>query len=416
MGEKEDEQMYKKMKILYITSTPLEYSSSANFRNIALIKGLIECGHEVSTLTTRPQKESECYDETILNVPISNRYYVELGKIHSKLTSTKNISSLDKNLEQVELLKVAEKKNFEKKLKRKLYKIYTSLHLYDSRKSEAKSVSHIDFKGEVFDVIISSSDPKSSHIYAERLLKKFPNIAKRWIQYWGDPFTGDINRNSVYPEFIIGIEEKRLIKKCDKAVYVSPFTADYIRNRYFELSHKIAFIPVGYSKEKIYPPNEGSKIKLCYCGDYRSRDRNIEPLLKAVENLPSDYLLTIAGNSDIKLVSDEKFVVLPRVGREKVEAIESQSDIIVCICNKNGTQIPGKIYHAAATNRAILILLDGDRARDIKKYFEKYNRFYFCDNNVEAIKEFLQTVRIEDLNSAPCKELSAKVIASDFLK
>ena len=46
------------MRILYITSYPLEYSSSANMRNIALIKGLIENGNEVHTLSTNLDKES----------------------------------------------------------------------------------------------------------------------------------------------------------------------------------------------------------------------------------------------------------------------------------------------------------------------------------------------------------------------
>ena len=71
------------MKILYITAVPLEYSSSANFRNIALIRGLMKNGHSVSTLSTRPQENSPCYDKTILDLQFEERFYVELGQLHA---------------------------------------------------------------------------------------------------------------------------------------------------------------------------------------------------------------------------------------------------------------------------------------------------------------------------------------------
>ena len=42
------------MEILFITSYPLEYNTSANIRNISVLNGLIKNGHRVYTLSPYP--------------------------------------------------------------------------------------------------------------------------------------------------------------------------------------------------------------------------------------------------------------------------------------------------------------------------------------------------------------------------
>lgn len=385
------------MKILYITSVPLEYSSSANLRNIALIRGLIQNGHEVSTLSTESQKSSACYDKSLMQLEVKNRYFIELGQLHAKLNS-------------------AQKGSLKLKIKGKLYKLYTAFNLYDSRKNEVSGIDKIDFSSQKFDVIISSSDPKSSHLFAERLLKLHPDIANKWIQYWGDPFTGDINRRSLVPNFAVLKEEKRLLSLCDKAVYVSPMTAGYIKKKHKEFADKIQFVPVGYSEEKLYPKHESSTLDLCYCGDYYSKDRNVQPLFDAVKQMREQCCLTVAGNSDIALNSDENITVYPRVEKKKVDEIEQNSDVIVCVCNRKGTQIPGKIYHASATNRAILILLDGDCKNEIKSYFSEYDRFVFCENKKDDIVKTLKSMCGQKMDSKPCKKLNGVYVAQAIVE
>lgn len=384
------------MKILYITSMPLEYSSSGNLRNIALIRGLINNGHSVTTLTTKPQKNSECFDETLLNLNFEKRYFLELGKLHTEISATGKNTVISK-------------------LKGPLYRLYTKFNMYDSRKQYAAHISQIDFCGEKFDIVISSSDPKSSHLFAERLLKVHPGIADRWIQYWGDPFTGDINRRSMVPDFVVAKEEKRLLSLCDKAVYVSPLTCEYIKKKYPEYSEKVHFVPVGYSAEKIYPKHENSELNVCYCGDYNSKDRNLKPLIDAVEQLSGKCRLTLAGNTDLHFDKKENISVYPRVEKKKVDEFEEKSDVIACVCNRSGTQIPGKIYHASATNRAVLILLDGENKDKIKEYFEKYNRFIFCQNTKEEIIKTLKTLDANKLDAKPCTDLNGRVVAKEII-
>ena len=90
------------MKILYISTSPLEYSASSNMRNIALLKGLTENGHNIYTLTPEAQKDSSLYDDKICNVDITKKYFIDLGKIHSSLTIKKsNNKSLKNKIKKV---------------------------------------------------------------------------------------------------------------------------------------------------------------------------------------------------------------------------------------------------------------------------------------------------------------------------
>ncbi len=60
---------------------------------------------------------------------------------------------------------------------------------------------------------------------------------------------------------------------------------------------------------------------------------------------------------------------------------------MVCILNKSGTQIPGKLCNYAGTNKTILVLVDGDCGKEIQSYFKKFNIYIFV-NNKESIKNF----------------------------
>ena len=87
----------------------------------------------------------------------------------------------------------------------------------------------------------------------------------------------------------------------------------------------------------------------------------------------------------------------------------------MCILNTSGTQIPGKIYHYAAANKPILIILDGEYKQEIFKYLNEYNRFVFCDNKVESIKESIKNICLEKVKYKPLDILNAKNIALSFL-
>ena len=383
------------MKILFITSDPLEYNSSANMRNRAIIKGIIENGNQVSTLSAELNEKSIYADNSKLNLELKERYWIQ-DSIKIKVDKEDKV------------------KKTKKKIKEIIYNVYVKFSIYDPKKRLLKKLNASQIENE-FDLIISSSDPKSAHLLAEKLIKEKPNITKRWIQYWGDPFLDDINKKSFFSKKLIKKEEERIISLCDKIVYVSPFTLEKQKKLYTKYSDKMEFLPIPYIKEKIYKPNKNKNIVLGYFGDYRSQDRNIQPLYKLVSN-NKNIQLNICGNSNLKLEQKENINIKARQTLSVIEKMEEKSDILVCICNSHGNQIPGKVYHYAATNKAILIIVDGEKQENIKKYFETYNRFKICKNNEIDILKTVNIIMKEEKKYEPLYELNARNIAKKLIK
>ncbi len=380
------------MKILFISASPLEYSASANMRNIALLSGFIENGCDVYTLTPRPQIDSKLYDETMCDIEIKKKYYIEMGNIRSKITI---------------------KKGKKAKIKKIIYKILSKFKLYDFRSSLANKKIIIK---EKFDYIISSSDPKSSHLIAENLIKNNPGIGKHWIQYWGDPFASDINKKTYLPQALIKKEEKRLISICNQVIYVSPFTLEKQKELYPQYKEKMKFYPIPYRRNIIYPDVKHKKYNIGYYGDYSKKDRNILELYNTIAECKDEFCLRICGNSDTKINELENIEIKSRQNLNSIREYEAETDILVCICNRKGTQIPGKLYHYAATNKPILVIVDGEYSKQIEEYLNKFNRYTICLNKKDNIKEALEQIKRSQNNFEPCKMLNAKKIAKEIIE
>ena len=380
------------MKILFVSAMPLDYSSSANMRNLALLKGLQENGHELYLFTHESQVELQHYDSSLCDVEFKKKYLIKLGAIHSKVTMKKNKKNIIKNL---------------------VYNFLIKFKIYDFKSTLVNKVKDIKIN-EKFDIIISSSDPKSSHLLAEEVIKENPGITKKWIQYWGDPFASDINNHGFVPSFMIKREERRLISLADSVVYVSPFTLEKQKELYPECSSKMKFLPIPYKKSKIYKETNNKIKKVGYFGDYYTRNRNIMPLYDSFKN--SNYSFVLCGNSDLELKCFDNIEILERQNINTVSELEASVDLLVCVCNMKGTQIPGKIYHYAATNKPILIILDGDYKDRIKDYLSSFDRFVFCNNDSKEISNYIDDIFKNNIKYNSCDKLSCKSISKEFIK
>ncbi|WP_342542134.1 hypothetical protein MHH33_14445 [Paenisporosarcina sp. FSL H8-0542] len=396
------------MKILYIVSTPIEYSSSANIRNVALIYGLINLGYQVSILAARPDENDLYYDKSINKLNIIKRYYLEISSTHAKFISKK------------ENEKNNFKSRFKKNIKKNVYRLYNAVSIYDPRKKLTSEINNLTIN-ETFDLIISSSDPKSSHLIAEKLIQRTPQISKMWLQYWGDPFTIDINNKSLIPRRLIKKEEYRILKKADKIIYVSPFTLEKQKQMFPLIKEKFSFLPIPYlknNKNKIEEKeieNKSIKIfKLGYFGDYFSKDRNISPLYEAVSILGDNLL--ICGNSNLEIKKLKNIQINPRVNLEQVNIFEKECDLLICLCNKNSTQIPGKVYHYAGTEKPILIILDGEYKNELREYFQQFNRYFLCENNVDSINKAIREIKCSKLQFVPSPFFAPDRIAQEIIK
>lgn len=359
------------MKILFVVTRPLEINTSASIRNKATILGMIENGHTVEIITTQPNLLHDNYDEN-LGIENIKKYYIKLNNAQKILNITSNLKFL-------------------KYFKTKVYKFKQRSEIYDSFKNTINLVDTLPLENKEYDCIISSSDPKSSHLLAEMIIEKFPHLkGVRWIQIWGDPFAKDItNKNKKINE--ITKEEHRLLSKATKIVYVSKMTLQEQSIIYKKYADKMFYIPIPYlEKKEGYNFINKDSYEIAYCGDYNSKFRNILPLYKAVNN-NSNYNLTICGGTDIKLESTNNVTVLGRVSSLEVYRIEQKADILVHLSNSKGNQIPGKIYQYSGTDKPILFILDGEED-SIKKEFEKYDRYIFSKNSIKQIEEKLSDI------------------------
>jgi len=385
------------MKILFVTSIPLEYNSSANMRNLALIQGMIDLGNTVYTLSPSPNANAKQYDKsTVPEALHERRFWMDTPEYNKSIETTPTF--LDK---------------VRGKIKKIMYDVYVSVSVYDPRARIANKIP-AELASEKFDVIISSSDPKSSHLIVENLKTTNPSISEVWIQYWGDPFANDINRLSKLPTKVIEKEEYRILQKADMILYVSPVTFSVMKKKYPQLQQRMLFEPVPFRKKIEYTTLPNDIFTIGYFGDYYSKDRNITPLLNGVMNESCKLLLV--GNTDIQFENTAGNVV--KLGRQEVSEIrkmEENVDLLVCVCNKKGTQIPGKIYHYSATNKAILLIVDGEYKTELVNYFKGFNRFYICENDKDSIIETLRRIKSEKKNFAPLNDFASSAIANRIL-
>ena len=385
------------MKILYVVSRPLEINTSASIRNRATIEGLVELGHSVNIITTKPDPKHINYDSSI-NSPNIETTYLKLGGVQT-------------------VAKVGRRFRFLKPLKKLGYKLLVKADIYDNLKGIANYADKLGIKDGDYDLIISSSDPKSSHLFVNNMFERKIISKTPWIQIWGDPFLSDITRKNKSLNKKIKKEEDRLLNYAKKVIYVSQLTLEEQKNIYPAHAEKMEYVPVPYIKEEIYPKVDLDKetLTFLYCGDYHSNVRNIKPLYDAVEK--TGHKLIICGNSDVKLENTENISVYPRVSSEKIKEFEKESDVLVHLSNLIGTQIPGKIYHYSGTNKPILFILDGDREK-IRNMFAKYNRYIFSENSVSHLEKVLLNISDEKYKDTLfcVKDFSPRGIAEKIIK
>jgi glycosyltransferase involved in cell wall biosynthesis len=380
------------MNILYISLGAIEATYSSSFRDRAIITGFIELGHSVDVLTIFPDN---------LKITVKD----------SKALKEAQIIRINKVFNSNDL------RHKESQIKTKLIWLGRKMfHYFSIFDISYFSIGKIDLSflpKTQYDVIISSSDPKTSHILANKLINK-GLIYKKWIQYWGDPLTIDITKKHIYPNFITKYIEGRIINGASKVIYVSPFTLERQKLLFKNQAHKLTFLPICYENEKIFVSPSQNKYTVGYFGYYSSEIRNILPLYHAFEKLDLSLHLNIVGTSDMELNNSKNVSVYPN--SNEITVFEEECHLLVVILNKAGTQIPGKVYHAAATNLPILVVIDGEEGSRIEEYLRKYNRFDFCDNNSESIAQAIKEIRDSGKKRLPCTSLNARNVAESFLK
>ncbi len=376
-------------RILVIKLSAYNALQSSTIRMLAMVNGLIQLGYNVDLLTVKP------HSAVVLN---NTDEYSFLNEV--------NIVALETNQAYE---KIVSGKKSSKKLD-VLRKIYHRTQIYGGSKKIAEEVDISILPSREYDVVISVSDPKTSHIALERLLKQGLKC-KKVVEYWGDPFYGDITQKALVPTFVLKREERKFLKLANRVVYTSPFTLEAQQKAYPDEAHKMVSIPTANIKERHFPENNSDVFTVGYYGAYFSHIRNIMPLYEASKSFDEKVQFIIEGDSDLELQNTENVRIIPRGVIEN----EEKTDLYVCVLNSSGTQIPGKVYHCAATNRPILIVLDGEYKAELRKYFEGFDRYYLCENNTDDISRSIKDIIRENASFAPLKALSPTSVAKDII-
>lgn len=382
------------MRILFVTLYPLEINTSVRISNIGLITGLLENGHDVDLMMPNFFKEAKNFDNT-LSIDARIRV-IRIGEnsLYKKFMLTNHTFLVKRLLQFV--------KN-----------IYKKISILDSTSNLIKLSKDKNLYLFEYDYVISSSDPKSSHVFVKKMIKN-GLVYKKWIQHWGDPLSIDIAKNNIYPRVILKHYEKNLLKLADRIVYVSPFTATKQKQIFHNFKDKIIFQPLPYSNRIIYNKTHNKNVVLGYFGDYHSKIRDIKPIYDFCRK-NSEFRLVVAGNSDLILDQHENIQIFSRLHQNDIEKLIEKCDILVSICNLKGTQIPGKIYYYAGTNKNILVLNDGEIKNDLVLFLNSYtDRFIIADNNYVSIENTLQKIFLREV--FPQDSLSPKSITYEIVK
>lgn len=372
---------------------PLEANTSANIRNRGLISALVKCGHIVNTLSLEPDRDSICFDKTMENISriLNERLFFQPHKLY-KLLRTKKSAAISTEYEPKFL-----RNKTKNKIKKALKTIVCYFSIYDIQKINVGSINKVTLGNMNPDIIISSSDPKSAHLVAAQIIVN-EKLQCRWIQYWGDPMLMDITTHyGTIKGILVKSTEKSLLRQADKIVYTSPLTWKIQQKLFPIYSSKFHYsvqIPLPITAEG----NSGIQHfpSIGYFGNYASNIRNIVPLCEAVAE--TKYPLVIVGDGDSTFPNCDNISLYKRVSYGEAQQMESNTNIVVVLCNKKGTQIPGKIYYVAGCQKPIILILDGEYQEYLTDFFGGFDRYILCQNNKDSILNAIRQA-CQDLDS-----------------
>lgn len=342
------------MNILIISLFPLEYNTSVAVSSLGIIRGFLSQGHRLTIVM--PEESNPTID---IGAEISSQKIIRIKGTPRNLSRIKPIG-----------------------------KIQNQFTILDWRtRGFLSEVNKISIPDEYYDIVLSISDPRTSHVFAKRLIRKGLQYG-RWIQHWGDPISGDVSRKCRLPQWFVTLYERKLLNSADKIVYVTPFTRDMIVSIHPLLADKIFFVPLpceGHKEERNISMH--NPMKVVYSGSYSGYIRNIKPLYEACSQLSHVELVVVGYGIPLEPVTNIR--IIPHTTHEKATAIENDADVIVAVCNLRGSQIPGKIFYKSSSGKHILVAIEEENREGMFEYLESYNRYILCDNKTDSIKTAL---------------------------
>jgi glycosyltransferase involved in cell wall biosynthesis len=265
-----------------------------------------------------------------------------------------------------------------------------------------------------FDLIISVSNPFSSHVIA-LLLKKKNSL---WIADYGDPFSFEkiypSNNQKIYNKLNSSVE-KLVIKKSNFITLTNEnvkheFLNFFNSNKYFIIPpfFNIINITNNYIKNNIYLDN--NKINIVYSGTLYSKIRNplnfVEFIKRVNLNLDKKIVIHFFGNiGDCNFLlnyNSDLIKIHGGVSLPELILIIKKSTFLLNIGNKSTYQLPSKIFEYMISQKPIINLIYDTTDLTIP-ILEKYNasfniintKIYMNANEKEIIKFLLYPSKVD---------------------
>jgi glycosyltransferase involved in cell wall biosynthesis len=399
------------VRILYVSSQIFKKSSSASIRNNSLLKGLIDKEYSIDVLTIDYPEE---YQEPYFKKNMSSQIKVYTNEnifLNKYLKRTVNRQSLNQEKNIMRSFIYSAKNQIKKQVKNTYF--FPDMDKEWIKKYN-KKVLHNDY-----DIVISSSDTKTSHFVAMDIKRKMnKNIV--WFQIWGDPWREDTNLLSSHKSRA-NKWEKSFLRQADAIFYVSEPTINLMRKKYENFQEKMHFLPRTFLKEVINENlNESEKIVFLYTGII-SGNRNIMNLINIIEkmneNSSKNIELRICGycadEIKVKLSAYYFITFLNILPYEAVLKEYSNANYLVFLDNgKNSTQIPGKLFDYFGTNVPIVAIVETLNS-PVAQFIEKTKRCILIENN-ELHKNFED--KLDQSNRNVLDQYSSKAAAEKIMK
>lgn len=357
------------MNILYVAGLFRKKSCSASIRNVALVNGLASIGCKVTVVTVK--FPSEVLDPFLVATLDSSVEVVEVdaGRL-SKFIPQTTIQN-DSGVRKVDSAK----------------QFLRQLICFPG--VDRPWIKNLDVKAfRNFDIVVSSSDTKTSHFVAEKIVSK---ISATWLQIWGDPWSSDVAVKNSFIKMRALFYEKRILSKSDYVSYVSFPTVLEMKKRFPNLAEKISFLPRSYLKEVHQTNVNCNDFLMAYTGVLVGR--NINPILEAITqfNSCSEHKIHLhfygkVTQAQSVAISDNMYCHYKgSVAIDDIYKVYANYNALLYIGNSSSTsQIPGKLYDYFGTQLPILALVE-DLQGDVFDFIKSSGRCSIYMNNEQMI-------------------------------
>lgn len=400
------------MKILVIIGDCVQTNTSANLCHLAYIRGLLSIGHEV-TLLSADGRDYTLDPSMVIPPEVTQHTYYGVS-LYEKLSLRKKSAAVSAVPSAPTAPAAADTPSLIQRAKRFVLSLYGVHGVYATFVRKAKK-----FRSDVeYDYILSISTPVTSHLLAYELRKSCHIRGKHWIQIWEDPWHSDVYGFNGADK--IRAEEQRLLSLAEKVCYVSPLTLKNQQKKYPKSAHKMYWqpLPFYYQAERTGETTFDHN-RYGYFGDYAPAARNLAPFYQAAKEIGVE--VNICGNPSDLFPSTEQIHIHPRLPLDKLKPIEDSTNVLIFLCNRQGGQIPGKIYQYSATDKTVLFIMDGteEEQQVLGDFFGKFNRFVFCQNTKEDIARAIRRIEsgeLGDVKNVPLADFDPAVTIQNILR